>query len=136
MERTTTKHGPLVDDELENETQSLQRGAPVEARRQQGREKEGAGDDQATPEPDVGGDELTWQGQEIDRGDVRTREEIAQAISDAGFPASRNLLVGVAKETGAADWVVEALERLPVNKSFGTVEAVWEDLGGPEERRF
>jgi hypothetical protein len=79
---------------------------------------------------------LTWEGQDIDKADVRTREEIAQAIADAGFPASRNLLVGVAKETGAPDWVVDALRRLPPNRSFGTVEAVWEALGGPEERRF
>lgn len=136
MERTTTKHGPLLDDELEAETQSLERGAPVEARQQQSREKEGAGDDQATPEPGLGGDPLTWEGQDIDKADVRTREEIAQAVADAGFPASRNLLVGRAREAGAADWVVDTLRRLPPNRSFGNMEAVWEALGGPEERRF
>jgi hypothetical protein len=124
-----------MDDELERETQSIERGAPVESRVDPAREKEGPGDDQVTAESAVGGEPRVWTGQGIDYGDVRTREQIGQAIADASFPASRSDLLRQAEESDAVDWVVAALRGLP-DRQFENVEAVWEALGGPEEQRF
>jgi hypothetical protein len=124
-----------MDDELERETQSIERGAPVEARVDAAREKEGPGDDQVAAESAVGGEPRAWSGQDIDYEDVRTREEIGQVIADASFPASRSDLVRQAEEADAVDWVTSALRRLP-DRRYENVEAVWEALGGPEEQRF
>lgn len=135
MERTTTKHGPLVEDELDRETQSIARGAPVESRVDPAREKEGPGQDQVVAESAVGGEPRAWRGRDIDQGDIRTREQIGQAIADAAFPASRGDLVRQAEEAGAVDWVMSALRGLP-DRRYENVEAVWEALGGPGEQRF
>jgi hypothetical protein len=43
MDRGSDRHGPRVDDELDRETKSLQRGAPVESRSEEFRQQEGAG---------------------------------------------------------------------------------------------
>ena len=50
MERGSNLHTPRVDEELQDEVQSLITGAPVEARAEEGREKEGPADDEPTPE--------------------------------------------------------------------------------------
>ena len=47
MERGSGKHSPRIDDLMDEETQSLQRGAPVEARVEEFLEKEGPGDEDA-----------------------------------------------------------------------------------------
>ena len=49
MERRSTKHGPRLDDELKREVQSLERGAPVEAHKEEFREHEGPGDGEPMP---------------------------------------------------------------------------------------
>src|SRR3954447_15471680 len=49
MERISSKHGPRQDDELAREVESLVRGAPVEARNEEFREKEGAADGEREP---------------------------------------------------------------------------------------
>jgi hypothetical protein len=51
VERGSDKHGPQLDDELVHETRSLEQGAPLEARVEEFREQEGAGDDQPEPQP-------------------------------------------------------------------------------------
>ena len=53
MERKSEKHNPRLDDEMKHETESLVRGAPIEARSEESREKEGPGDGEPTPEPIV-----------------------------------------------------------------------------------
>ncbi len=50
MERGSAKHSPRVDEEMEKEVSSLTRGAPIEARSQEFRMKEPAGDDEPIPE--------------------------------------------------------------------------------------
>jgi hypothetical protein len=133
MERTTNLHGARVDEALHAETESLERGSPVEARREESREKEGPGDDQPMPEAAVGGDRESWSGQEIDRTDVRTREQIGQVIAGK-FPATRDELLERAGQAAPA-WVADDLRALPADRSFENVEAVWEALGGPRENR-
>lgn len=50
MERGSAKHSPRLDDEMDKETSSLTRGAPIEARADESRMKEPAGDDERMPE--------------------------------------------------------------------------------------
>ena len=74
-------------------------------------------------------------GKEIDRREVRAREEMGQAIAGR-FPADREELVERAREAAATDRVVNELRQLPANEPFENVEAVWETLAGHSERRF
>jgi hypothetical protein len=50
MERGSDKHGPQVDEKMKQETESLERGSPVEARAEESRQKEPPGDDQPASE--------------------------------------------------------------------------------------
>jgi hypothetical protein len=55
MERGSHKHSPRVDEEMERETRSLTQGAPVEARSDESRMEEPAGDEEPAPEEIVDG---------------------------------------------------------------------------------
>jgi hypothetical protein len=50
VERRSEKHNPRLDEEMKRETESLVRGAPVEARAEESREKEGPADGEPTPQ--------------------------------------------------------------------------------------
>jgi hypothetical protein len=136
MERISDKHGPRLDEGLKAESQSILRGAPVEARAQEGREKEGPGEDQPTPGSRPGGPGLEWQGQEIDQDEVAARSELARHLEPRVFPARRKGLVESARRMHAPDEVMGLLARLPEEPAFENVQAVWEALGGDEEQRF
>jgi len=53
MERGSDKHGSRLDEEMERETESITRGAPVEARVEEWREKEGPGAGEPVAQPRV-----------------------------------------------------------------------------------
>ena len=53
MERGSDKHGSRLDEEMERETESVTRGAPVEARVEEWREKEGPGEGEPVAQPRV-----------------------------------------------------------------------------------
>jgi hypothetical protein len=136
MERISDKHGPRLDDELRAESQSVLRGAPVESRAQEGREKEGPGEDQPTPQSRPGAAGLFWQGQEMDQDEVEARSNLARHLEPGVFPAGREELLASARETHAPDGVLSLLARLPGEPTFENVQAVWLALGGDEEHRF
>ena len=122
-DRGSTRHSPRVDEELRRETESLVRGAPVEARAEQWRMMEpGAEDD---PQPDA----------YLSVDDVELRSLLAVSVRPGAFPADRARLLTVAREENAEDRVVTWLQTLPESVEFPTVEAVWEALGGRYERR-
>jgi hypothetical protein len=50
MDRGSDKHSPRLDDEMEHETSSMTQGSPIEARADEARQKEPAGDEEPTPE--------------------------------------------------------------------------------------
>ena len=50
MERSSNIHGPRLDDALAHEVESLTRGAPVEARVEESRVMEDAGEGEPVPE--------------------------------------------------------------------------------------
>jgi hypothetical protein len=127
MERRSTKHGPRLDDELKKEVQSLSRGAPVEARRDEYREQEGAADDEREPSA------RTAPPAELALDQPDARSELSRHLRASVFPADRGQLLVEAHENDAPDAVLTALERLPEGRQFATVYEIWEALGGEIE---
>lgn len=123
VERGSTHHSPRVDDALEHETESLVRGAPVEARAQEWRQQEPAAEGEPAPDAHVSVD------------DIELRSLLAISLRPSAFPGNRERLLAVAEEEHAEERVIGWLETLPDDVEFGNVEQVWEALGGEYERR-
>ncbi|MDQ4149610.1 MAG: DUF2795 domain-containing protein [Actinomycetota bacterium] len=104
---------------MKHEIESLERGAGLESRAEEGRLLE-----DSTERPLEGLDE------------VDQRSTIARFLYQSTFPATKEALVRDAQENSAYDWVLERLRRLPEGEQFENVQAVWESLGGRVERRF
>src|SRR5947209_10539106 len=127
MERQT-KHNPRVDDELKKETQSLERGTPIEARREEWREQEGAGEDDEREPAGI----IAPPGH-LDLGDPAARTELSRHLRLSIFPAGRERLLEEARAEDAPGSILALLERLPADREFGTVYEVWEAAGGTVE---
>jgi hypothetical protein len=128
VDRRSSKHGPRLDDELKREVESIEKGAPVEAHVQEGREKEppGEGEPTASVEPSLGG---------LPGDAVVARRELSRHLRLTVFPGTRDELVAEAKENDAPDAVLDALAKLEPGAVFGTMHQVWEALAGssPDE---
>lgn len=125
MERGSDKVNPRVDAELEQETQGLQRGAPVDSRAEDFRKQEEGGEDQPAPDarPEV--------------TQAEARSELARHLEPSAFPADRQALLAAAEEQHATEAVLGLLKQLPEDRTFQNVEEVWEALGGePDQPRF
>jgi hypothetical protein len=127
MERISAKHGPRVDDELKKEVQSLERGAPVEARSEEFRDKEGPADDERLAAS------RTAAPEELGPSETAARTELSRHLRLSVFPAEREALVAEARDNDAPESVVSKLASLPAGTSFGTVYEVWAALGGEVE---
>jgi Protein of unknown function (DUF2795) len=124
MERTTGKHSPAVDDQLEHEQQAMTHGAPdegrTEARRTEGPvpDEPGAG---IRPEAEVpAGADPGWSEQQH-------RAELASTFPPSRFPAQTADLVALARDAFADDDLVDALAALP-DRTYGNVSQVAADL--------
>lgn len=127
MERGSDKLNPRVDAELKQETEGMQRGAPVDSRAEEYRKQEDGADD--LPAPDAR--------PEVDTS-VEARSELARHLEPSAFPADRDALLAAAGEQDAPDGVIGLLSGLPEGQTFQNVEEVWEALGGepPDAPRF
>jgi hypothetical protein len=134
LERGSDKHSPRVDEELEQETQSLQQGAPVESRVEEHREQEGPGEGQPTPDARLAGGRATAASLDLD--DAETRADIARFLTPSAFPADRDALLADAEGNQAPDEVLERLRALPGGRAYENVQDVWGALGGTVEHRF
>jgi Protein of unknown function (DUF2795) len=126
MERGSDKVNPRVDAELEQETQGLQRGAPVDSRAEDFRKQEEGGEDQPAPDarPEV-------------ETQAEARSELARHLEPSAFPADRQALLAAAEEQHATEAVLGLLKQLPEDRTFQNIEEVWETLGGdPDPPRF
>jgi hypothetical protein len=123
MQRGSDKHGPLADEQLKDEIEPLERGAPVSARVEEFRDPEGAGDRE--PEPDA---RLT-----VDEAELRS--SIARWLHRVDYPAPRDTLVAEAERNNAPLAVIDALRRLPADV-YENVQQIWIALGGAPEERF
>jgi hypothetical protein len=109
MEERSTEHSPRIDDSLAEAVEPFTPGAPVDAR------------------VEVRGS----HGEE----ERRQRSELAIALRPSAFPGERDALRRAAESERAPDWILELLDRLPIDTRFDTVQDVWEALGGHHEVR-
>jgi hypothetical protein len=130
IERSSDRHGPRIDEELDRLTSSLTHGAPIESRAEAEREQEGPADDEPVPDSVVERCDI----RDAASDDYELRSEIARHLEPSAFPASRDEIIGVAPREQAPDEVLRWLERLPEGR-YPNFEAVWEALGGRRERR-
>ena len=126
MDRSTNKHGPRLDDELKKETESLTRGAPVEARAEDERDAEGPADGE------YGGGAFASKGLGADP--VTARRELSRHLRATMFPADRDALVAEARKESAPAAVIDALRQLPEGEAFATVHEVWAALTSSSAR--
>src|SRR5919204_5468680 len=83
MERSSDRHGPRIDEELDHLTQSVTRGGPVESRAEEEREQEGPGDDEPTADAVV----EHYDTRDSAGDDFELRSEIARHLEPSVFPA-------------------------------------------------
>ena len=136
MDRGSDKHSPRIDESLAHDTRSLTQGAPMEARADEGRHQEGAGDDEPTTDALLTGDLHPEQATDslLDHDEAEARSRLAASLRPSIFPADRVTLVRCAQELHAPAGVVDRLRQLP-DGTFSHTEAVWEALGGRVEFR-
>jgi hypothetical protein len=133
-ERGSDKHGPRLDDDLHDDTRSLEQGAPVEARVEEEREQEGPADDQPTPDARLAGGRATAASLDLD--DAEARADLARFLNPSTFPADREALLADATGNQASAQVLERIQALPAGRTFQNVQEVWVALGGMVEHRF
>jgi hypothetical protein len=104
VERGSDKQSPRVDDELKHESESFERGAPVESRVEEHRIAE-----EAAPDPDP-----------------------AAVLPGSTFPADRAAILEAARLGGASQAALRELELLPDGETFRTADDVRRRLGGTQ----
>jgi hypothetical protein len=133
-ERGSDKHGPRLDEDLQEDTRSLERGAPVESRAEEAREQEGPADGQPVPDARLQGGRATAASLDLD--DAEARADLARSLTPSTFPADREALLADAAANQASAQVLERLQALPAGRTFANVQDVWRALGGAVEHRF
>jgi hypothetical protein len=129
-ERGNTKHGPVQDDELAQETEGMVRGAPERPHVEEWRETEPVED--AIPPP-----HRVPEARETSlHRDIELRSELARVLSRDLFPADRDTLRDRLDGTNVPPELVDRVARLPAGRSFDSPHGVFEALGiaSPETR--
>jgi uncharacterized protein (DUF885 family) len=136
MERGSDKHSPRIDENLAHDTQSLTQGAPMESRADEGRQQEGAADDEPTTDALLTGELHPEQRapDALDHEEIEARSRLAVYLRPSVWPADREALMACAQELHAPADILERLSRLP-DGEFSHTEAMWEALGGRVEYR-
>ena len=128
MERESTKHGPLQDDELKHETEGLLRAEPQRPHIEEWREVEPAEDIPA----------VRRQGSQPDQEaeDITLRSELARVLTSDDFPADRDMLVATLADTNASAALSARVARLEPGRRFASAHEVMVALGinAPENR--
>ncbi|MPY80647.1 MAG: DUF2795 domain-containing protein [Actinophytocola sp.] len=134
MQRGSDRHGQRLDDEMQHETEPLERSG-VQSRSEEWRQPEPAAEDEPeatrTPDPVYRGS--TPPG--LDPAEVEERTEMGRHLDPSIFPTDRSGVLGSAAENNAPDAVTSLLTALPENVRFGTMQDVWSALGGGQEQR-
>jgi hypothetical protein len=127
MDRGNSKHGPRLDDEMAHEARGTTQGHPGDARAQEWREPEPAGEDQpapgAVPHTDAGQMGGSPTGMTPEEREERSR--LGRYLRRSAFPADRAALIAEARENQAPDTVVATLRGVPDGVEFQTVAEVW-----------
>ncbi|HYZ57541.1 MAG TPA: DUF2795 domain-containing protein [Streptosporangiaceae bacterium] len=128
MERRSTKHGPLRDQQMAHETEGMVRGALQPSHIEEWRQTEPVEDATVRRDPDTSPASANE--------DIELRSELARLLTRDVFPVDRAGLLGVLDGRGASDALVERVARIPVHQRFRSAHEVMLELGinAPEER--
>jgi Protein of unknown function (DUF2795) len=130
MDRSSDRHGPRIDEDLDRLTSSVTHGAPVESRAEEEREQEGPADDEPVADAVID----RYDARDTAGDDLELRSELARHVEPSVFPASREAVIRSAQRERAPSEVLRWLERLP-DGEYLNFEGAWEALGGQRERR-
>ena len=129
-QRGSSKHGPRLDEEMEQETETITRsGQPPHT--EEWRETEPF--DEGHLETALPEDEAPAAPPGMTAADVERRSDIARHLPPHKLPASRDALLDFLQRTGAPDDVIDAISSLPADREFRTVGEIVRALGIPTE---
>lgn len=134
MPRGSDKHSPRIDDNIAHDVRPLTQANPAEARADEGRHQEGAGDDEPTTDALLTGDLAPGGDNVLGHDEVEDRARLAAVLKPSIWPADRQALVACAQEGNAPPDLLDRLSQLP-DGTYSHTEAVWEALGGRVEQR-
>ena len=121
MERGSTKHGPLHDEELAHETEAMVRGTPQPDHTEEWREAEPLDDPRELFE---GTDALS------DQDAIELRSELARLLTRDEFPVDRAALLAILDDKDATPPLVGLVSnRLPEGPRYHGTPELLEALG-------
>ena len=121
MERGSTKHGPLHDDEMAHETEDLVRGTPQPDHTEEWRETEPVDDPRELFE---GTDALS------DQDAIELRSELARLLTRDEFPVDRTALLAILDDKDATPPLVGLVSSgLPEGQRYHGIPDLLEALG-------
>lgn len=121
MERGSTKHGPLHDEELAHETEAMVRGTPQPDHTEEWRETEPLDDPRELFE---GTDALS------DQDAIELRSELARLLTRDEFPVDRAALLAILDDKGATAPLAGLVSsRLPDGPRYQGTPELLEALG-------
>lgn len=129
-DRSSNKHNPRLDDQLEHEAGSVVRGEPVDSRARDDKRTDSSDDEEPAERSRAARPLDPVEGMRPD--DVEARSDLARLLDGSIFPAPPDRIEKSARENHAPEELASALARLP-DREYVNVEDVWEALGGPSE---
>jgi hypothetical protein len=130
MERGSSKHGPRLDEEMEDEDQTILRsGQPPHT--EEWRQTEPF--DEPHLETQLPADEEPAAPHGMTPADVERRADIARWLPPHKFPADRGTLLEFLQHEGAPDDVADTIASLPARRRYATIGEVVRALGIPYE---
>ena len=131
-QRGSFKHGARLDQEMEEETESITHtGQPEHT--EEWRETEPFEEEHLDEELPPGEQPGVPAG--ITPAEVERRSDIARWLEPHDFPARRDTMLGYLQRTGAPDEGIDAISGLPARREFASVAEVMRALGIPTEHR-
>ncbi|SIQ98689.1 DUF2795 domain-containing protein [Micromonospora avicenniae] len=134
MERGNSKHGPRIDEQMSQEVSGLVQGPGTGGSRvDESRVPEPAGEDQPEATTAPAGELRTGAPKGMSSQDVERRSRLGRFITMSALPGDRETLVANARDNGAPDDIVAALQTLPDGTRYQTISEVWAALGNKNE---
>ena len=129
MERQSTKHGPIRDEQLKHETEPLEHGEPRRPHVEEWREVEPAGDIPVV-------ERQVAEADDQEAGDITLRSELARLLTSDEFPVGRDELLAVLADKDAPAALIDRITGLDPGQRFASAHQVMVALGinAPEHR--
>lgn len=134
MQRGSSKHGPILDDQLAHEVEAYTQGTGS-TRADEWRDAEPAGEDQPESTLIPEGAHPAGAPAPLSGQDLEQRSRLGRFIPRSVLPAQQPALVEAARSAGAPQDVVDELSRLPADREYHTVYDIWDALGHENEPR-